>query len=597
MTPSGAPQTVRPAAAGTSADAPGGPGANGSGVAHGAAAGRFAWPRSPRPLRVALLGWARLSSQALEGSGYNLSASELARGLALSGHEVFYLQSGMSFRLYGGPRIRPRERWGGVECFELINSPNLATSFFNFRNVEREIACPRQARLVVRWLEEIGARVVHVHSLEGYGLDLVGAIADTGRPVVVTPHNYHALCPQVDLLYAERQVCEDYDGGRRCETCLPHVPSPRRARLKRATGQTLETLLGVEPADAVRKVVYGLPAALRGLGRRGRRRGSHPPLNPDRLADPELAAGFIVPGGDGLIRHDLPLTAEERPRDFDPAPADQNERVLARREVHLRVLGRYGRRRAAGAAALNRATLVTSPSDFLRRVHVEMGVEERRTRWVRLGQPHFDQINRRARRSPFYGARPWDPATATRPLRFAYYGTVRPNKGLEVLARAIPLIDPALRRRCQFIIHAAGNEWAFRKRLSLYPEVSVYGAYDLYQLIAGAGEYDVGLLPHIWMENSPLVMLEHLHAGKFVIASRLGGPPDWIRPPANGLLFPAGDAADLARCLEGCASGAVVIPSAREVHEASVLQSYPAHVREVEGIYHEVLAMAAVGGR
>ena len=35
------------------------------------------WPVTGRPLRVALLGWARLSFQGSQGSGYNLSASEL----------------------------------------------------------------------------------------------------------------------------------------------------------------------------------------------------------------------------------------------------------------------------------------------------------------------------------------------------------------------------------------------------------------------------------------------------------------------------------------------------------------------------------------
>src|SRR5690606_30581709 len=98
---------------------------------------------------------------------------------------------------------------------------------------------------------------------------------------------------------------------------------------------------------------------------------------------------------------------------------------------HLNVLNNYGRRRLAGIEALNAASLVTPPSDFVRRVYVSMGLEEHRSRVVRLGQPHFDQIHRRAKRSPFYDARPWDPASATRPLRIAYLGTLRPSKGVD----------------------------------------------------------------------------------------------------------------------------------------------------------------------
>ncbi|MBC7833503.1 MAG: glycosyltransferase [Phycisphaerales bacterium] len=564
----------------------------------GKAAESAGWPRTDRPLKVALIGWARLSSQAWEGSGYNLSASELARGLVLSGHEVSYLQSGMSYGLVGGPRVRHRETWGGVRCYELMNSPNLSTSFMNFRNVETEIRCPEESALVIRWLDEIGAQLVHVHSMEGYSLDMIAAIRGSGRPVVVTPHNYHFVCPQVDLLHQEARVCEDYDGGRRCENCLPEAPLPGPARRKRAIGQTFERTLGPYAADVVRKAVYGVPATVRRAFRGEFHKGwKAPVLNPDRLLDPELSLGFervSVRGEqtgaeDGLVHHDLPLQPHEKPKEYDSAPLEQNERMLATRDRHLTVLNNYGKRRAAGVAALNEASLVIPPSDFLRRLHVTMGVDESRTRLVRLGQPHFDQINRRARRSPFYDTPPWNPASARRPLRFAFYGTVRANKGLEVLARAIPLLERGVRERCQIIIRAGGYEWPFRKRLSLYPQVSVYGAYDLYQLIAGAGEYDVGLLPHIWLENSPLVMLEHLHAGKFVVASRLGGPPDWIVPPRNGMLFAAGDAAQLADCLTKLVRGEVALPTPRQVHEATVLRSYPSHVREVEGIYHEVL--------
>ncbi len=120
--------------------------------------------------------------------------------------------------------------------------------------------------------------------------------------------------------------------------------------------------------------------------------------------------------------------------------------------------------------------------------------------------------------------------------------------------------------------------------------------------LGGAGEYEVAVLPHIWFENSPLVMLEHLHAGKFIISSRLGGPVDWICEPGspeaeasgglgNGLFFPAGDDVSLAACIERVASGEVVLPSPHEVQAASTLWSYPQHVAEVEGIYREVLGM------
>jgi GT2 family glycosyltransferase len=565
------------------------------------------WSVSERPMNVAILGWARLSAQQWEGSGYNWSASELARGLVMSGHAVSYLQSGMTYRLSGGwagPRVAHRERWGGVECYDLMNSPNLSPASSNFQNMRVEMSCPEQTRIVLAWLDRVGAQVVHIHSLEGYGLDIIQAIKKAGRAVVVTPHNYWYVCPQVDLLHQETRVCMDYDGGKRCVGCLPSIP-PGKMKRKRRVGQTLERILGIYTADVVRKTIYGVkPAARSVLKGKLPRPEPLPRLNPDWLVDPELAHGFAytaplpqhpsnsepaAPHERGEMVHDLTVKEKERAKPFDAAPPDANERIVANRDRHLVVLNEYGERRQAGVAALNAADFVIPPSDFLRRLHVSMGVDEARTRWVRLGQPHFDQINRRARRSPYYDARPWDPASATRPLRFAFLGTTRSNKGVEVLAAAIPLLARDVRRRCHITIRAHGWEWPLRKRLARFPEVTVYGGYDLYQLIGAAGEYDVGLLPHIWLENSPLVMLEHLHAGKFMVASRLGGPPDWIVEGKNGMLFTAGRPDELAACMTRLVTGEVAIPSPREVHEASTLRSYPDHVREVERVYREAL--------
>jgi len=137
--------------------------------------------------------------------------------------------------------------------------------------------------------------------------------------------------------------------------------------------------------------------------------------------------------------------------------------------------------------------------------------------------------------------------------------------------------------------------------LSKYPEVSFQGPYDPLSLIAAGGDYDVGVLPFVWFENSPLVLLEHLHAGKFVLASRLGGPPEWVHGPGergagslgNGLMFAGGHADALAGCMERIVSGEVVLPSPREIHGSSELWSYPGHVGEVEGIYAELVGGGA----
>jgi glycosyltransferase involved in cell wall biosynthesis len=544
------------------------------------------WPITDVPLRIALLGWARLPLQEREGTAYNLSASELAAGLAMSGHRVSYLRSGLTYTITRGLHVRAEGAWRGVECHDLVNSPNLSPAARNFSNMRAELSSPRQTRVVLGWLDSVGAQVVHIHSLEGFPVGLLPAIRHSGRPVVVTLHNYWYVCPQVDLLYEEQSLCTDYEAGRRCVNCRACTPAGRQRR-RSAVLQDLERRLGGSVAAAARAGFQRLRAVIR--------RDSHS----ESLASPEggspvddeTALGFQVFDGDrhdGTIDHGLSTLPSELPP-LDVVPWHANETFLANTEKHRRSDTLYGRRRIDGISSLSQASLVTAPSEFMRRVHVALGVPEENTRLVELGQPHLDRIHRRARRSPFYDVRPWDPKAARRPLRFAFHGSTGNNKGLITLMRAIPLLAREVRQQSQFLVRASGSDWHFRRLVSRYPEVQFAGGYDPLQLLASWGEYDVAVLCHVWFDNSPIVMLEHLHGGKFVVSPRLGGPPEWIRPPDNGLLYPAGDAGALAECISRLVRGEVAIPSPRELHEATPLRSYPEHVGEVEAIYREVI--------
>ncbi len=560
-----------------------------------------AWPKTDRPMTVVLFGWARLAAQAAEGSGYNLAASELAAGLVLSGHRVHYLRGGMDYTLHPrGPHVKEVETWRGVVCHHLFNSPNLSPASSNFRNMQQEMNDPATADLIVKWLGEIKAELVHAHSLEGFGLDVVAKIRSADIPVVITPHNYWYVCPQVDLLHKERDVCLDYDGGRRCVDCL-EAPDPKTAITKRATQQTVIRTLGHQAYGVLDRTYRTAKSVVK-------RREAHPETpqyedvadDPNTISpDPQAWRGFTVsPEDSGETDFGLRLGKDEAPPKLGRAPYDANEQMLGAKDVHLKVLNEdYGKRRLAGIEALNAASLITPPSRFMLQVYETMGLDESRGHHLRLGLPHFDQINRKVRRSPYYTRRPWDAGRSGRPVRIAFFGTTRNNKGFRILAEAIELLDVNVRQRCQFLIRAGGYDWHFRKMLSKYPEVSFMGGYDQVMLVASGGDYDVGVLSHVWFENSPLVLLEHLHAGKFVISSRLGGPPEWVVEPGdsqeyplgNGLMASGGAPDELAESIRRIALGEVILPSAREIHEVSTLVSYPDHVGQAEKLYTDLV--------
>lgn len=539
------------------------------------------WPRSAKPLSICVIGWAKLSSQQREGSGYNLSASELASGLTLSGHKVCYLRSGMDYTVFGGMRIEHVETWRGVECHSLINSPNLAISRYNFRNQEKEISCPEQTRLVMHWLKSQRVEVVHVHSLEGLSLDLLPAIKASGRRLVVTLHNHWYVCPQVDLLRNEAGVCHDYEGGKACENCISATAPEVEIRNRKLQALAWATL-GPNSAKFMREARSAL-GRLKHRSLTGREvKTTNDGLDPSMLCvDPEVGPPLAAPGE---CRGNEGARVVSQPR-------DANEELLGKTH-HLAVLDHYGNRRLAGLAALAHADRVIGPSRFITDVLVSMGFPQEKCKFVPYGQPHFDALRRVARGHTYYDKRPWNAATLDRPLRIGFLGTVFPNKGLEVLTRAIPLLAQDVRQSCHFVIRAFGDDSSFRHRLAPYPEVSFLGGYRYEELASIHRDFDVAIVPHIWMENAPLVMLELLNSGKFMIISRLGGVVDFIREHGengcgNGVYFNGADADDLASTISRVVRGEVIVPSPKEVHAVSEnLLSYVEHVKRIEDVYH-----------
>jgi glycosyltransferase involved in cell wall biosynthesis len=98
-------------------------------------------------------------------------------------------------------------------------------------------------------------------------------------------------------------------------------------------------------------------------------------------------------------------------------------------------------------------------------------------------------------------------------------------------------------------------------------------------------------LRSLWHENTPFTALEALNFGLPVLASRLGGLSEIVDDGKNGLLFDAGDAAQLVACLERLAAKPALLDSlsrATEVH--SVLQD----VKDLRRRYAGLMAQKEV---
>jgi glycosyltransferase involved in cell wall biosynthesis len=93
----------------------------------------------------------------------------------------------------------------------------------------------------------------------------------------------------------------------------------------------------------------------------------------------------------------------------------------------------------------------------------------------------------------------------------------------------------------------------FNAALATAPMARHGGAYSGADLGALMAEVDWVVVPSVWWENAPLVILEAFRHGRPVICGNLGGMAEMVRDGVDGLHAPVGDPAGLAAALRRAA--------------------------------------------
>lgn len=526
-------------------------------------------------MRIVLVNWAMIWDGATKGGGVNGYCQSLALEFVSLGHDVTYLSSGVTYApdpadlsTPGRCRVRRHEDWLGVRTFEVINSPVLAPSAFQFAEPLPEIASPELEARVSELFSLLRPDIVHFHNIEGFSAGCIAAARDSGASVYYSLHNYHTICPQVYLMQGEHRPCRSFRDGHACVGCVktgaPADEARRRATALVQPAFDPHALAAPAPSPALAdppllpRLARELKSLVTGESSPPRPAEAAPPAPqsvaplPGRDLDPaSLLAPYPAPGPDdrGQTRFILgdinpprtfgPADPEWQPLDNDPAPDPP-----AGLEPTT-----YAARRLAMTRALSSCDGVLAVSRFVAEKFAALGVDRAKLTTLHIGT----RINRVAARHKdcLFEPPPFDQHNP-RPVRAVFMGYNNWYKGLPMLADALELMPADELRRLHLFLYAQAGEnieWRFRRlepRLGGLTMHHGYGYYDIPWMLGGK---DLGLVTSVWWDNAPQTVFEFQACGLPILGANLGGIPDFVTDGHNGLLFRGNDRYDLARRL------------------------------------------------
>lgn len=545
-------------------------------------------------MRILLVNWAKIWEGARSGGGVGGYCHDLALELRRRGHEVSYIFSGHTYvprpfsRGIGEPRVRRIPDYEGLRVFEIVNAPCVAPAFFQFREPFAEASSPTLEAEFARFLGVLKPEIVHFNNAEGFSAGCVN-VASRHAAAVFSLHNYHTLCPQVNLMRDNRRVCTDYENGHACVTCV-NGPSPRAEREHRAMAYR-------RGFDALHPFVTA--EGLRGPGRSGGLRAVRAWLNRGTvgealslLSDPP---GYPYPGRPVATLADLTIDGRRPPRSDrasdvaaitpdDPAyaPVDNIPPPPQPKSAYPgKPENDYARRRAAMLAALGACRRVHAVSDFVRDLFAGHGVPRERIESLTIGSRMADLA---AEQRAFLVTPP--PASTGRPIRLAFIGYHNFFKGLHMLADVLDALPDATVSRFHLTVVALDADTIEPRFRRMQPRLAglLYGygyRYDeVPRLVAG---HDLGVVPSVWWDNGPQTVMEFHACGIPVLAASLGGIPTLVRDGVDGMLFRGNDRAALSTALTRLAEDPAVIDALRR--NVRPPKNMATHATEMEALY------------
>lgn len=173
---------------------------------------------------------------------------------------------------------------------------------------------------------------------------------------------------------------------------------------------------------------------------------------------------------------------------------------------------------------LHRVALFVSPSQFLVKKMAEHGLPAERCVVIQNGTQRPKNLS---------------PPALTERIRFGFIGGIHKKKGIETLQKAF---QGDLGKN--LVIRGFASDRKLERFRRNHPEFQATLELFNSDKTSFYDNIDVLVVPSIWYENQPTVIIEAYQFGKPVVCSDIGGMKEMVHHNITGLLFKPGDADD-----------------------------------------------------
>ena len=143
-----------------------------------------------------------------------------------------------------------------LQRFGVINSPVPAPAVLFWGN-SLSLRHEETSEIFFDFVEQNGFDVIHFNHLEGLPAEVLSIKKRLPLiKILFSMHDYYSLCPQVTFLYQGKELCDDGQSGKKCQSCLPVDPltfSVPRRRADRLSSKLID--MGLNPTGRLAKMI------------------------------------------------------------------------------------------------------------------------------------------------------------------------------------------------------------------------------------------------------------------------------------------------------------------------------------------------------